>query len=103
MIIDMHVHIGDFRLSADEPREPLTWENLIARLDDEGIAMAAFLPVYNASPEGAPGGVCLLDERMSVRDQVLVGYLFRRCCRADAAAPLPAEAARRRATHANGL
>jgi hypothetical protein len=71
MIIDMHVHIGDFRLSADEPREPLTWENLIARLDDEGIAMAAFLPVYNASPEGAPEGMCLLDERMSVRDQVL--------------------------------
>ena len=33
--------------------------------------MAAFLPVYNASPEGAPGGVCLLEERMSVRDPVL--------------------------------
>ncbi len=71
MIVDMHVHIGDFRLSADEPREPLTWENLIARLDDEGIDRAAFLPVYNASPEGAPPGMCLLGARMSVRDQVL--------------------------------
>jgi len=71
MIIDMHVHIGDFRLDADDPHEPLTWENLIARLDDEGIDKAVFLPVYNASPEGAPGGVCLLDERMSVRDQVI--------------------------------
>jgi predicted TIM-barrel fold metal-dependent hydrolase len=71
MIIDMHVHIGDFRLDADDPHEPLTWENLIARLDDEGIDKAVFLPVYNASPEGAPGGVCLLDDRMSVRDQVI--------------------------------
>lgn len=71
MIIDMHAHIGDFRLSPDEPREPLTWENLIARLDEEGIDMAALLPVYNASPEGAPAGVCLLDERMSVREQVV--------------------------------
>lgn len=71
MIIDMHAHIGDFRLSPDEPREPLTWENLLARLDEEGIDLAVVLPVYNASPEGAPAGVCLLDERMSVRDQVI--------------------------------
>ncbi len=71
MIIDMHAHIGDFRLDPNDRREPLTWESLIARLDDEGIDLAVMLPVYNASPEGAPGGVCLLDDRMSVRDQVL--------------------------------
>jgi hypothetical protein len=71
MIIDMHAHIGDLRMARDEPHEPITWESLIARLDDEGIDKAAVLPVYNASPEGAPPGLCLLDERMSVRDQVL--------------------------------
>lgn len=71
MIIDMHAHIGDFRLDAHDPHEPVTWENLIARLDDEGTDLAALLPVYNASPEGAPPAMCLLDARMSVRDQVL--------------------------------
>ena len=71
MIIDFHAHVGDLRLSADEPHRPITWDDLIARLDDEGIAKAVLLPVYNASPEGAPPGIALLDERMSVRDQVL--------------------------------
>ena len=71
MIIDFHAHIGDLRLSPDEPHEPITWEALIKRLDDEGIDMAVMLPVYNSSPEGAPPGIALLDDRMSVRDQVL--------------------------------
>jgi predicted TIM-barrel fold metal-dependent hydrolase len=71
MIIDLHTHVGDLRLSRDEPHEPVTWENLIARLDEEGIAKAAVLPVYNASPESAPPAIALLDARMSVRDQVL--------------------------------
>ena len=39
--------------------------------DDEGIDLAVMLPVYNASPEGAPPWIALLDDRMSVRDQVL--------------------------------
>lgn len=71
MIFDAHAHIGDFRLALDEPRQPVTWETLIARLDQEGIERAALLPVYNTSPEGAPPAMCLLDARMSVRDQVL--------------------------------
>lgn len=71
MIIDMHMHIGDLRLDLNEPRTPLTWENQLARLDEEGIDLAVMLPVYNSSPEGAPPGIALLDERMSVRDQVL--------------------------------
>ncbi len=71
MIIDMHMHIGDFTFTPGEERVPLTWENQLARLDEEGIDLAVMLPVYNASPEGAPPGVALLDDRMSVRDQVL--------------------------------
>ncbi len=72
MIIDIHAHVGDLRMGkGDSERVPITWENLLARLDDEGIAMAAVLPVYNASPEGAPPAFCVLGERMSLRDQVL--------------------------------
>ncbi|MHB9032988.1 MAG: amidohydrolase family protein [Anaerolineae bacterium] len=71
MIIDMHLHIGNFSFTPQEGRVPLTWENQLARLDAEGIDLAVMLPVYNASPEGAPPGVALLEERMSVRDQVI--------------------------------
>ena len=71
MIIDFHAHIGDLLLTKDDGHVPITWENLIARMDEEGIDKAAVLPVYNSSPEGAPGGIALLNDRMSVRDQVL--------------------------------
>ena len=71
MIIDFHAHVGDLRLSTNDPRQPITWDNLLARLDAESIDMAVVLPVYNASPESAPPGIALLDERMSVRDQVI--------------------------------
>jgi len=71
MVIDFHTHVGDLRMSHDDPHEPITWDNLITRLDEEGIDIAVVLPVYNSSPEGAPPGVALLDERMSVRDQVI--------------------------------
>jgi len=77
MIIDFHAHIGDLRMSRDDPGEPITWENLIARLDEEGIDKAVVLPVYNSSPEGAPPGVALLDDRMSVRDQVIDAGRYR--------------------------
>lgn len=76
MIIDMHAHVGDFRISSTEQIEPMTWESLIARLDNEGIDKAVFLPVYNASPEGAPLGIYGGD-RMSVRDQVIDAERFR--------------------------
>jgi len=72
MIIDAHAHVGDLRMGdGDRARQPVTWENLIARLDEEGIDKAVVLPVYNSSPEGAPPALCLLDDRMSVRDQVM--------------------------------
>jgi uncharacterized protein len=72
VIIDFHAHIGDFRMGDDDShRVPVTWQNLIARLDEEGIDKAVVLPVYNASPDGAPPAMCVLDDRMSVRDQVI--------------------------------
>ncbi|MGQ9552698.1 MAG: hypothetical protein ACUVWR_01165 [Anaerolineae bacterium] len=37
MIIDAHAHVGDFRWSKNDQRQPMTWEKLIVRLDDEGI------------------------------------------------------------------
>lgn len=76
MIIDMHAHMGDFRTSRNDEMEPMTWERLIARLDDEGIDKAVLLPVYNASPECAPLGIYCGD-RMSVRDQVVDAGRFR--------------------------
>lgn len=44
MIIDMHAHIGDLRSSHNLERVPITVENLIARLDKEGIDKAVVLP-----------------------------------------------------------
>ncbi len=70
MIVDAHAHVGDFRWSPNDFRIPMTWDRLIARLDDEGIDKAVLLPVYNASPEQTPWGFFHSD-RMFVRDQVL--------------------------------
>ncbi|NPV07725.1 MAG: amidohydrolase family protein [Anaerolineae bacterium] len=70
MVIDFHLHVGDFRMTGREDRVPMTWENQLARLDEEGIDKAVFLPVYNASPEGCPFPM-IYQERCSVRDQVV--------------------------------
>ena len=70
MIIDFHTHVGDLRRSQNEPRLPVTWENLIERLDDEGIDKAVLLPVP-ASPENTIGRQMLLGERVSIPEQVL--------------------------------
>ena len=43
MIIDMHTHVTD--LSHRQERTSVTFENLIARLDDEGIDQAVLLPL----------------------------------------------------------
>ncbi len=51
MIIDVHIHVGDLRTPTEMERIPMTWENLIARLDDEGIDRAVVLPIVH-SPEG---------------------------------------------------
>jgi len=44
MIIDMHAHIGDLRSPLNLERTPITPENLIERLDEEGIDKAVVLP-----------------------------------------------------------
>lgn len=76
MIIDMHAHVGDFRWSRTDGRQPMTWERLVARLDDEGIDKAVFLPVYNASPEQTPWGF-FSSERQFVREQVIDAASYR--------------------------
>lgn len=69
MIIDFHTHLGDFRRSPDSPWIAITWETLIARLDDEGIDRAVLLPLW-ASPEGL-FPCFVVGERLSIREQVL--------------------------------
>jgi predicted TIM-barrel fold metal-dependent hydrolase len=51
MIIDAHTHIGDLRSPANLERKPIAPEELIARLDDEGIDKAVVLP-WPPCPEG---------------------------------------------------
>ncbi len=70
MIIDAHFHVGDFRGPGLEGRVPMTWENQLRRLDEEGIDRAIFLPVYNASPEGAPLPM-IYREGHGLREQIL--------------------------------
>lgn len=50
MIIDMHAHIGDLRSPSNLESTPVTVENLITRLDEEGIDKAVVLP-WPACPE----------------------------------------------------
>ena len=50
MIIDFHNHVADLRLPDEMDREPVTFDNLINRLDEEGIDKAVLMPV-NVSPE----------------------------------------------------
>lgn len=47
----MHTHVGDLRAVSNMGRKPIAFDDLIARLDDEGIAWAVLLP-WPASPEG---------------------------------------------------
>ena len=56
MIIDFHAHVGDLRSPEEMEHIPISLEDLIERLDDEGIDKAVLLPV-NVSPESckAPG------------------------------------------------
>lgn len=51
MIIDVHTHIGDLRALSNMGRKPIATDDLMARLDDEGIDKAVLLP-WPASPEG---------------------------------------------------
>ena len=49
MIIDIHTHVADIRTPAMMDRAPVTFENLIARLDEEGIDKAVLLPLGNTA------------------------------------------------------
>ena len=68
MIIDFHTHIGDFRRYPEDPHQGFTFDSLVARLDEEGIDKAVFLPIY-ASPDFIYP-YFVLGDRMSIRDQV---------------------------------
>lgn len=70
MIIDFHTHVGDFRYKQEGPQQPVTWDGLIARLDEEGIDKAVLLPVY-PSPENYIGPAVITVGGMDVREQVL--------------------------------
>ena len=54
MIIDFHAHVGDFRTPDRMDRIPVTWDNLLRRLDRQGIDKAVVLPL-GVSPESAQG------------------------------------------------
>jgi hypothetical protein len=70
VIVDFHTHVGDFRRAIDTELQPVTWQSLIARLDEEGIDKAVLLPVY-PSPENYIGPGFLTGGGMDVREQVL--------------------------------
>lgn len=70
MIIDFHTHVGDLRSKPEPPLEPVTWDGLIARLDDEGIDKAVLLPLF-PSPENHIGPGAITVGGLDVREQVL--------------------------------
>jgi len=50
LIIDFHTHVFDLRGPGDKEKRPVTWNDLIERLDEEGIERAVVLPL-GISPE----------------------------------------------------
>lgn len=74
MIIDVHTHIGDLRSLSNLHRKPITVEDLIARLDDEGIDKAVLLP-WPASPDGLqfPG---LFQPQADIVSQIRAGIRY---------------------------
>jgi predicted TIM-barrel fold metal-dependent hydrolase len=75
VIIDFHTHVGDLRHSLNDGHIPVTWENLIARLDDEGIDKAVVLPSV-ASPEAQSGPGTIFGAETSLREQVLAAKRY---------------------------
>jgi predicted TIM-barrel fold metal-dependent hydrolase len=80
MIVDFHTHVGDFRTPDQMDRVPVTWEDLIGRLDREGIDRAVVLPL-GASPESTqapfllarnPDIVGQLESAAPYRDRVIL-------------------------------
>lgn len=54
MIIDFHTHVADLRPPGQVDLQPVGWDDLLRRLDQEGIDRAVFLPL-GASPESVQG------------------------------------------------
>ncbi len=75
MIIDMHTHIGDLRSLGDMSRKPITTiEDLIHRLNDEGIDKAVLLP-FPASPECVQFP-CLFQPQPDILSQIRAGQRY---------------------------
>ena len=79
MIIDFHAHVGDFRTPDRMDRIPVTWDNLLRRLDRQGIDKAVVLPL-GVSPESTqspflfapnPDVVSQLEAASLYRDRVI--------------------------------
>ncbi len=71
MIIDVHTHIGQlYGLYTVGEGEPITWDEIIDRLDTEGVDKAVLLP-SGVSPEAITFPSLIYCQNMSVRDQFL--------------------------------
>jgi predicted TIM-barrel fold metal-dependent hydrolase len=71
VVIDIHTHIGQlYGLYTIGEGQPITWEEIIARLDTEGIDQAVLL-ASGVSPEAVTFPSLVYCENMSVRDQFL--------------------------------
>ncbi len=71
VIIDFHTHIGQlYGLRGIGEGEPVTWKEIIARLDADGVDQAVLLP-SGVSPEAVTFPSLVYWEGMSVRDQFL--------------------------------
>lgn len=73
MIVDFHTHIGDLRRPDQLDRLPVTADDLLRRLDEEGIEQAVVLPL-GSSPESTQGpflfgGGADLEQQLRVIDR----------------------------------
>jgi len=75
MIVDFHAHVGDLRTPEDSQRVPVTFDGLLARLDEEGIDRAVVLPL-GASPESTRGPWMFV-EQPDVVSQIRAGAAHR--------------------------
>jgi uncharacterized protein len=71
MVVDFHTHVGDIRMPEQSGRVPVTFDNLLKRMDDEGIDRAVLLPL-GASPEST-GGPWLFAQHPDVVSQLKAG------------------------------
>jgi len=71
VVVDVHTHIGQlYGLYTIDEGQPITWEEILARLDTEGVDKAVLLP-SGVSPEAITFPSLIYSPSMSVRDQFL--------------------------------